>query len=243
MGAILIGIGVVFALLFLTTKKGRALLGGFIHLFIEDTAKTPKGAEAIYTKAIEEQQTKYAKASDNYKKITGSLHTAMNKRKEFERVIQDCERRCVELMKIGNREDARIYADRKIQAENSIKVYDKQIETYTKMSEQAKEIVEHTENEIYKLKNEKEIVVRSLELNVNAKSMYDDLDDLRKSTGARQLLDSVKEGLEEAEGLAYGSKLLYDNKIENRMRAVDKKIESAEVEDYLDSLIDKDSKF
>ena len=89
-------------------KKGRALLQGFLSLFITDTAKTPKGAEAIYTRAIEEQEKKYAKASDSYQKITGSLHNARKKQEDLKAEVSKCDYKCKELMKVDNREDARL---------------------------------------------------------------------------------------------------------------------------------------
>ena len=88
---ILCGVGGAAAVLLLFPefrKKLGVLLGGFLNLFVEDTAKTPEGAAAIYSKAIEEAEDKYNKASDALKRMTGRLETAIKARDKANREVQ-----------------------------------------------------------------------------------------------------------------------------------------------------------
>lgn len=49
-------------------KKLLILCGGFLNLFIEDKAKTPDGARAIYQQAIERAQGQFNEAHDMLQK-------------------------------------------------------------------------------------------------------------------------------------------------------------------------------
>ena len=53
----------------------KALAGGFLQNFVQDTAKTPDGARAIYAQKIDEMTEKYNKACDTLQKLTGKLKT------------------------------------------------------------------------------------------------------------------------------------------------------------------------
>ena len=39
-------------------QKLKSLVSGFLNVLVEDVAKTPEGAKAVYSQAIEEEQSK-----------------------------------------------------------------------------------------------------------------------------------------------------------------------------------------
>lgn len=53
----------------------KALAGGFLQVFVQDTAKTPDGARAIYAQKIDEMTEKYTDACNTLRDLTGKLKT------------------------------------------------------------------------------------------------------------------------------------------------------------------------
>lgn len=49
----------------------KALAGGFLQVFVQDTAKTPDGARAIYAQKIDEMTEKYTDACNTLRDLTG----------------------------------------------------------------------------------------------------------------------------------------------------------------------------
>ena len=72
-------IAAVFLLIlsfFMFSKQWKGLLiifGGLFSSLIQDTAKTPEGARAIFNEKIDEVEREYAKASDILRKYSGKL--------------------------------------------------------------------------------------------------------------------------------------------------------------------------
>lgn len=67
--SIVIGAGTVVLILALIIFPGvrgklKVLIGGFLNIFVEDMAKTPEGAKAVFQQAIEEVQDRYNKAGE-----------------------------------------------------------------------------------------------------------------------------------------------------------------------------------
>lgn len=67
MGVVIGAVAVVFVLALIifpgVRGKLKVLVGGFLNIFVEDIAKTPEGAKAVFQQAIEEVQERYNKAS------------------------------------------------------------------------------------------------------------------------------------------------------------------------------------
>ena len=52
-------------------KKGSVLIRGAANVFVEDRAKTPEGANAIYTQAINEAEEQYRDTKEIYHRLSG----------------------------------------------------------------------------------------------------------------------------------------------------------------------------
>lgn len=65
MGIVIGAVAVVFVLALIifpgVRGKLKVLVGGFLNIFVEDIAKTPEGAKAVFQQAIEEVQERYGR--------------------------------------------------------------------------------------------------------------------------------------------------------------------------------------
>lgn len=105
---IFIFVVVAIILIFICFPGARALLKGFIGIFIKDMATTPEGAEAIYRDKIDEAQEKYNIADDAFKKISGRLSMA---RRDMEVLLErrkKVESECEALVKNNKLEAAQL---------------------------------------------------------------------------------------------------------------------------------------
>ena len=76
MAGIIIIVLTAIGVTLIVSPKARVLVKGFGNLFIEDVARTPQGAKAIYIQAIEEAQKAYGQASDTLNLLAGKLADA-----------------------------------------------------------------------------------------------------------------------------------------------------------------------
>ena len=100
----LFGIGAVLAI-FITSRilfpdaKIFVLIRGFFSGWVEDKAKTPEGAKAIYTEKIKELQNSYNKANDTLQRIVGQKTTVEKELKHFKEELKEVEKNCEALAK------------------------------------------------------------------------------------------------------------------------------------------------
>ena len=92
-------------------KKLKVLVGGFLNVFVEDAAKTPEGANAVFNQAIEEMQDKYNRAANTLNKLSGELKHAEAAVDSITKEIKEVEATCERLVKAGQLNDAEVYAD------------------------------------------------------------------------------------------------------------------------------------
>lgn len=191
---ILCGVGGAAAVLLLFPefrKKLGVLLGGFLNLFVEDTAKTPEGAAAIYSKAIEEAEDKYNKASDALKRMTGRLETAIKARDKANREVQEYESKARTAMSRGDEATARVYAEKRQDSILVAKQYADTVNQLTPAVAQARDIFTQREKELKDIRAKKNLVVEQLKTNRDVEAAYDDLDELRRDSASKRLLDAV----------------------------------------------------
>lgn len=227
-----LGIGIIAFTILALTGKGRYFLKGCFNLFFQDLAKTPKGAEAIYAQAIEEATNAYSKASNNLQRIAGMLNTSENNLTETSNKINTTKQKMEEFAKRQQWEKVDLYAEELSSLEEDIKLYQNEVIKYKPMLEQAKMLSNQYESKLTKLKKDKKIVVRQLEMNQQTKDMYDDLDSLKQTKTSDKLLDSVKEGLIETEEMATGAKILHNSKRSTKLLEADNELKSSEFNKY-----------
>ena len=96
--------------LFSNKGEGYHLLTSAKTLFIQDLAKTPKGAEIVYTKAIEEDRARYRLASDTYAELSGQLMDVRSKHDTAELAVKSIEGKMEKLAKAHDEDGLRILA-------------------------------------------------------------------------------------------------------------------------------------
>lgn len=233
-----IGMGIAFVIIVILaiSGKGRTMLKGIANLFFEDIAKTPKGANAIYSQAIDEAQSDYTKSSNNLRKIAGMLETSKNRLEESKRSAAKCEDQCEILAKQGKFEDVETMANELELFKEEVKVYTSEVLKYTPMLAQSQQVFNAIESKLKKLKNDRKLVVRKLELDQQTKEMYDSLDGLSNIKSTDKLLDSVKEGVMESEEMATGSRAVYESKNSTKVTRINDSVKSSETSAYVESL-------
>lgn len=96
MGIVIGAVAVVFVLALIifpgVRGKLKVLVGGFLNIFVEDIAKTPEGAKAVFQQAIEEVQERYNKAGDTLNRFVGeqsSVQKNLNKLEEAYAIMDE----------------------------------------------------------------------------------------------------------------------------------------------------------
>ena len=236
---ILCGVGGAAAVLLLFPefrKKLGVLLGGFLNLFVEDTAKTPEGAAAIYSKAIEEAEDKYNKASDALKRMTGRLETAIKARDKANREVQEYESKARTAKSRGDEATARVYAEKRQDSILVAKQYADTVNQLTPAVAQARDIFTQREKELKDIRAKKNLVVEQLKTNRDVEAAYDDLDELRRDSASKRLLGAIDEEVKAGSERAAGSRIVHEAKLNTRVARADEKSDDYAVNDFLDSL-------
>lgn len=242
MAALTAGIIVVVAAGILLTDKGRTLAKGFLNLIFEDTAKTTKGADAIFSQAIEEEQEKYNKASNVYNSISGKLQKSKEKLEKANKDLVEVEQACERLVAKGDMENASLYADKREEILIDKDFYEREIIKLTPMEKEAKFIFETVEKNLKKLKKERTLTIKKMELNKQSEEVYNDLDELKNTKGTSKLLETIKNEVESGDERVAGARTVYNNKLSTKMAKAEADIRKTKTSDYLEELKRKHNK-
>lgn len=80
---------------------------------MEDIAKTPEGAKAVFQQAIEEVQERYNKAGDTLNRFVGEQSSVQKNLNKLYGELKDVESKCESLVRSGNMADAAIFSTRR----------------------------------------------------------------------------------------------------------------------------------
>jgi phage shock protein A len=219
--------------------KLRVLIRGFLGLFVEDMAKTPEGARAVYQQAIEEEQDKYNQAHDQLQKIEGEFQKAKDTLKNKKQELKDCESKCERLVQRGNESDLEIFAEKREDLVVEVKQSQEVLRELKPLVKEARQLSNHHEKKLKKLKKKKKKVVRELERNQKLKEMYDDMDELKETSNVDHLLESVDEGVNQSKNSVKGAKKVHNNKISTKIKKANAKVKKGKSSDYIKKLKNK----
>lgn len=236
MSALITGILIVTIAGVILTDKGRTLAKGFLNIFFEDVAKTPQGANAIYQQAIEECQKDYNKADNNLKRVSGMLSSYENKISELEKNIAADKSRCENLVKGDKFEDAELIAQRISEMEEEKVIYINKVKELKPMLESAKTVHSNLEVKLSKLKKDKHIVVKQLEINKQQEDLYNDLNELKNVKGVDKLLNSVKEEVVSSNERVVGARMVHENRTSTKIQRIDERLKSSQASSYVEEL-------
>lgn len=230
---------VVLILIFFPTS--RKLLQGFINLFIENRAKTPEGAEAIMTQAIDEAEKNYSEAKTVLQNLSGKKYNIENEIKSAKQELKDIEAKCENLVASGKSDLAEPLAEKRSSLLTLITAYEERLVELSGRVEDAKELSELHERNVRELKENKRMIVTNMKLDQELANGYDMLDKLKHTSATDKLLSVVKEGADESRERAMGAKIVHENKLETRINNANKVASNLERDAYLESLKKKHS--
>ena len=220
-------------------KKGTVLIRGAANLFIEDQAKTPEGAKAIFTQAISEAEENYQKAKEVYNRLAGRLKRLQSEVVKLNEDLKNAEARVEGFARRGDRENARLYADQVMQLKAAIKGKEQSIETLKPSLEKAKQAYEAGAKKVTSLKAQKQNVVTQMETNRMTKELMDDLDDVYRNSATEKMLDAVLEGAGVLQEESSGAIAAHEAKTSTRIARAEEIAEKAESDAYLDEIMKK----
>ena len=235
---ICVGVAVVGSLILFPSFRRQlgALIGGFLQVFVQDTAKTPDGAKAIYAQKIDEIQDKYTRATNTLRDLAGKLKSIQDRYAMCQKKAADWDAKARAAMSKGDEESARTYA-RNYQEE--MDEMENLAEQYAKMKpavEEVKAIKEKLEDQLAALKRESKDVVSEMIANEQISDTYSSIDKLRAETGTDKMLNATREGLQSSRERAAGAKIVYQSSRDGKLDKADSKTADYKVDSYLESL-------
>ena len=228
----------VLAIVIFPDFRGKltVLIKGFLNLFVEDQAKTPKGAEAVFNEAIEAERQKYTQASTTLHKISGELKQAEAAVQQLEKQKKELEAACEKLVKEGRMHDAEIYANRRAEVVSALERKKELVAKLQPMVVEVKQVHATYEQRLRDLNLKKNEVVSRLKQNEQIKDMYGDLDELRRDTSTDKMLGAVLDGDKELQKEVDGARIVYENKASTKFVRAEQRVEQLKNSEYLESL-------
>ena len=217
----------------------KVLCSGFLNLFVQDLAKTPEGAAAVYNEAIEEERELYRKACNVLNKVSGELHAAKNDLAKLQANKTNVEATCERLVREGREKDALLYAEKLVEVNGDIERTKKVISEYEPYVEEAQKAVNIREKRLRDLKKQQKDTVNDIKLAKQTKDIHEDMDELRKDRATHKLLDAVNEGANDLRKEANGARIVHQSKTSTKIANIEKDMESAQASDYIASLKEK----
>ena len=240
---IVLGLFAVALILFPEFRQKLMVLGrGFTNMFVEDIAKTPEGAEAVFTEAINEAQEQYNKASTTYNKLHGRHQRLKDDVARLNIEINKAEEACEALAKRGEVDDARVYAKRRAELLSEKNMKMSAIERLTPMVADAKQIHDEYGKKLNELRRKKKETVNQMKMNVQMKDLLGDLDELRKDSATDKMLDAVMNGSNDLMEEVSGARAVHENKASTKIARAEQKAANVQTDEYLQNLLNKYNK-
>lgn len=236
-------IGVILALAVISLlifpdfrKKLKVLVGGFLNVFVEDQAKTPEGATAVFNQAIAEVQEKYNQATSTLNKLAGELSHAKSHEEHLRNKIKQIEASCESLVKAGRMQEAQIYAEKRAELKSELESEKARIVKLNPMVAEATQIHAAYGKKLKELESKKKETVNKIKMNSQMKDLYGDLDELRKDSATDKMLSSVLDGSDELEKEADGARIVHENRTSTKIARAEQEAAKVQSDAYLESL-------
>lgn len=220
-------------------KKCSVLIRGAANVFVEDRAKTPEGANAIYTQAISEAEEQYRDTKEIYYRLSGRKKRVETEIADIKEKIKQAEIRVEAFARKGDRENAKLYADQIVQLKSTLKSKEQALVNLTPSVDRAKQAYEASAKKVTSLKAQKQDVISQMETNRMTKQLMDDLDDVCKNNATDKMLDAVREGAGILQEESNGAVAAHEAKVSTRIANAERAAEEAESEAYLDAIMKK----
>lgn len=220
-------------------RKLKILVEGFLNIFVQDAAKTPEGARAVYEQAIEELQDKYNQADDVFRNLTGELETLRVDIEKLQRELKTTESKCIAFVKAGDDSNARLYSEKRSEILASLDLKQNTEVKLAEQVEQAQMIHDTLSKQLRALKKEKEERIQQMILNKTMKGFYDQMDDLKRATDLDKLLGTVRDHDKQLKKEVAGAEAIHMSRTSTRISMAEKRAAELQSDDYLMSLKSK----
>lgn len=220
-------------------KKLKVLADGFLNIFVEDMAKTPEGAKAVFQQAIEEVQDRYNKAGDTLNRFTGEMSSVQKAIAKLKEELKSTEAKCESLVRTGNLSDASVYSSRREEILFEIEQKEGYLRELGPMVSEARQVYEAYDKKLRELKKQSRMTVEELKLRGNMKDLLGDLDELRRDSATDKLLGSIHDGAEDLRREVDGAMAVHASRSSTRMSVAEKNAAKAQSDAYLESLRSK----
>lgn len=217
-------------------KKLKVLVEGFLNIFVEDMAKTPDGAKAVFNQAIEEVQIRYNKAGDTLNRFVGEQSAVKKAIANLEAELKDTEKKCESLVKSGNMTDAAIFSERREEILHEIRQKEGYLKELGPMVQEAKDVYEAYDKKLRELKKQSKMAVEELKLKGNMKDLLGDLDELRRDSATDKLLGVVNDGVNDLRKEVEGAAAVHASRSSTKIASAEKKAAKAASNAYLEEL-------
>lgn len=220
-------------------KQLKVLVGGFLSIFVEDMAKTPEGAKAVFQQAIEEVQKRYNKAGETLNRFTGEMSSVKKMITKLQDELKSVESKCESLVKSGNMADAAIYSARREEILFELEQKEGYLNELIPMVNEARQVYEAYDKKLRDLKKQSRMTVEELKLRGNMKDLLGDLDELRRDSATDKLLGSVRDGAEDLRKEVDGAIAVHASRSSTKMSIAEKNAAKAQSDAYLAALAAK----
>lgn len=217
-------------------NKLKVLVGGFLNVFVEDAAKTPEGANAVFNQAIEEMQDKYNRAANTLNKLSGELKHAEVAVENISKEIKDVEATCERLVKANQMKEAEVYAARRTELVTELEQKHECIARLKPMVADATQIHDAVGRKLRELKRSRKETVDKLKMNGQLKDLLGDLDELKKDTATSKMLDAVMDGSKDLQKEVDGARVVHENRTSTKIANAEQKADKLKNDEYLESL-------
>lgn len=217
-------------------KKLKVLVEGFLNIFVEDMAKTPDGAKAVFQQAIEEVQTRYSKAGDTLNRFVGEQTSVKRSIDMLKTELIDVEDKCKSLVKAGKMTDAAVFSQRREEILFEIRQKEGYLKELDPMVQEAKDVYEAYDKKLRELKKQSKMTVEELKLKGNMKDLLGDLDELRRDSATDKLLGAVNDGLGDLRKEVEGASAVRASRSSTKIAAAEKNAAKASSDAYLQEL-------
>ena len=231
----------VLALIIFPGFRGRlmTLCGGFLNLFVEDMAKTPEGAEAIYQQAIDELTNEYSRADDVYKRLCGEQASLKRKIEVFKTRLADVEAKCESLARAQRFEDAKVMASQRSELLDDLDGHTRLLAELNPRVEEARRIHTMYQNKLSDLKREKTRKINELKLHGTMKSLHDNLDELKNTSDIDKLLSAVRDHSDELRKEATGAAIVHENRTSTKVQRAEERARAERDDQYINQLMSR----
>ena len=234
----LIGIAVgIFVLIALgVSGKLSVLAKGFAGMFVENLATTPTGAKAVYNDAIEKAQVNYNKANDANRQIVGEYEDLKAKVSKLSKGVEKKTNEALASKKAGRMDDAILLAEEREDLLAQLTGLQEDEPRMAAAVKEAEAINTATQRKLKELKKDQTRVVSKLESNEKMKAIYDDLDDLKRTTDTDKLLGSIKDKVTKGNQEIAGAKAIRNNSLDVNLESAETRARKASALSFLDEL-------